>query len=172
MSDVLIPRTSPGLSTTVGEKNLITANVRSCKYALSYCIYMTFVCTLFCVSLLWANYSIFAMASQSNSSSIEFTLHLEESFYGLNNRSEDFCGLNNLIEFTLHLEEGFYGLNNRSLATGYIILTIYMLPLMYLCAYTGTTKTLAIFNAIYCCHTAPRTIGLKVQHLNNRQNSE
>uniref|UniRef100_A0A182JSN9 Uncharacterized protein n=1 Tax=Anopheles christyi TaxID=43041 RepID=A0A182JSN9_9DIPT len=58
---------------------------------------------------------------------------------------------NETMHYTLHMEENFYGLTTRTSAPHYLIFGIVMTPTAYLCAFTGTVKTLTICNiTIYC----------------------
>uniref|UniRef100_A0A182YFW8 Uncharacterized protein n=1 Tax=Anopheles stephensi TaxID=30069 RepID=A0A182YFW8_ANOST len=121
--------------------NLVQLNVRLHKYTMLYCLYMCCVCTVYCFAPLWSNYSGYTSAinHQDNGSTV--------------------------FQFNLYLEQGFYWLDNRTSLVGYCICTVFMFPLMYLCAYTGTVKVVAVFNLIKYCQAAIQTVAIKLEHL-------
>uniref|UniRef100_A0A182TKS7 Odorant receptor n=1 Tax=Anopheles melas TaxID=34690 RepID=A0A182TKS7_9DIPT len=123
--------------------NLTNLNLRIHKYTLCYCLYMCCVCTVYCVAPLGSNIAGYIAAMRdtaSNSSSTTFA-------------------------FTLYLEQGFYWLDNRTSLLGYCVCTVFMFPLMYLCAYTATVKVVAVFNMIKYCQTVLRIVVLKLRLL-------
>ena len=124
--------------------NLTDLNHRIHKYTLCYCLYMCFCCTVYCVAPLGSNIAGYtaAMADTASNSSISTT-----------------------FAFTLYLEQGFYWLDNRTSLLGYCVCTVFMFPLMYLCAYTATVKVVAVFNMIKYCQTVLRIVVLKLRLL-------
>uniref|UniRef100_A0A6E8VXU4 Odorant receptor n=1 Tax=Anopheles coluzzii TaxID=1518534 RepID=A0A6E8VXU4_ANOCL len=124
--------------------NLTDLNLRIHKYTLCYCLYMCFCCTVYCVAPLGSNIAGYtaAMADTASNSSSSTT-----------------------FAFTLYLEQGFYWLDNRTSLLGYCVCTVFMFPLMYLCAYTATVKVVAVFNMIKYCQTVLRIVVLKLRLL-------
>uniref|UniRef100_A0A182G029 Uncharacterized protein n=1 Tax=Anopheles albimanus TaxID=7167 RepID=A0A182G029_ANOAL len=118
---------------------LIAHNYRLHKYTLFFCFYMTGVCTVYCIAPLWSSYMSY--------------------FRAVNTRNHT------TINFNLHLEQGFYWLDNRSSISGYSVFSAFTLPLMYVCAYTGTVKVLTVCNSIKYCETVLRLVVLKVEQL-------
>uniref|UniRef100_A0A182PZ53 Uncharacterized protein n=1 Tax=Anopheles epiroticus TaxID=199890 RepID=A0A182PZ53_9DIPT len=58
---------------------------------------------------------------------------------------------NETMHYTLQMEENFYGLTIRTSAPHYFLFGLVMTPTCYLCALTGTVKTLTVCNiTIYC----------------------
>uniref|UniRef100_A0A182T4A5 Uncharacterized protein n=1 Tax=Anopheles maculatus TaxID=74869 RepID=A0A182T4A5_9DIPT len=106
-----------------------------------YCLYMCCVCTVYCIAPLCSNVSGYmsAMKGQANGSTA--------------------------FEFNLYLEQGFYWLDNRTSLFGYCICTVFMFPLMYLCAYTGTVKVVTVFNIIKYCQVVIQAVVLKLEYL-------
>uniref|UniRef100_A0A182VUR3 Uncharacterized protein n=1 Tax=Anopheles minimus TaxID=112268 RepID=A0A182VUR3_9DIPT len=53
----------------------------------------------------------------------------------------------------------------RTSLLGYCVSTVFMFPLMYLCAYTGTVKVVAVFNTIKYCQSVLRIVVMKLDYL-------
>ncbi|XP_053667120.1 odorant receptor 33b-like [Anopheles marshallii] len=100
----------------------------------------SFVSKAYCIAPLWSNYSGYmtAMADGNNGTTFEFSLYLEQDFYWLNTRTS---------------------------VLGYSICTVFMFPLMYLCAYTGTVKTVTVFNTIKYCQSVLRIVVMKLEYM-------
>uniref|UniRef100_A0A182QFH4 Uncharacterized protein n=1 Tax=Anopheles farauti TaxID=69004 RepID=A0A182QFH4_9DIPT len=117
----------------------IQVNQRIHKCTVFYCLYMCCICMVYCIAPLWSNYSSYRKAlDRDNASS---------------------------FEFSLYLEQGFYWLDNRTSLLGYSVCAVFMIPLIYLCAYTGTVKVVAVFNTIKYCQTAFGIVVAKLAHL-------
>uniref|UniRef100_A0A182PZ80 Uncharacterized protein n=1 Tax=Anopheles epiroticus TaxID=199890 RepID=A0A182PZ80_9DIPT len=127
---------------TIVQQNLVQLNLHLHKYTLGYCLYMCCVCTVYCVTPLWSNFTGYmATTTRGNVTS------------------------GSSYEFILYHEQDFYWLNNRTSLKGYCVFTVVMFPIMYLCAATGTVKVVAVFNTIKYCETMLRVVVLKIQHL-------
>uniref|UniRef100_A0A182MIM4 Uncharacterized protein n=1 Tax=Anopheles culicifacies TaxID=139723 RepID=A0A182MIM4_9DIPT len=128
---------------TFVRRNLVELNLQLHKYTMFYCLYMCGVCTVYCIIPLWSNYSGY-MADQNNGTTFEFVQYLEQSFYWLDNRTS---------------------------LLGYCVSTVIMIPLMYLCAYTGTVKVVAVFNTIKYCQSVLRIVVMQLEHLKTLPNT-
>uniref|UniRef100_A0A6E8VXQ9 Odorant receptor n=1 Tax=Anopheles coluzzii TaxID=1518534 RepID=A0A6E8VXQ9_ANOCL len=70
---------------------------------------------------------------------------------------------NATMHYTLQMEENFYGLQTRTSATHYLIFGVVMTPTAYLCAFTGTVKTLTICNITTYCTLYFQLVQLKLR---------
>uniref|UniRef100_A0A182WQV4 Uncharacterized protein n=1 Tax=Anopheles minimus TaxID=112268 RepID=A0A182WQV4_9DIPT len=75
----------------------------------------------------------------------------------------------NDTEFVLHMEENFYGLDNRETFSHYLIFGAIMIPTSFLCALVGTAKLVSILSLIKYCTTYFQLVTLKLQELIQKQ---
>ncbi|XP_050078001.1 odorant receptor 2a-like [Anopheles maculipalpis] len=73
------------------------------------------------------------------------------------------------VEFVLHMEENFYGLNIRETFGHYLIFGAIMIPTSFLCALIGTAKLVSLLSLVKYCTTYFQLVTLKLQEMVERQ---
>ncbi|KFB40009.1 AGAP009408-PA-like protein [Anopheles sinensis] len=68
-------------------------------------------------------------------------------------------------EFSLHMEQGFYGLDPRTNILHYTIFTSFVLPVMICTAITQHTKVLMTFVSASYCEAMLHLVSIKLNHL-------
>uniref|UniRef100_A0A182S4R0 Odorant receptor n=1 Tax=Anopheles funestus TaxID=62324 RepID=A0A182S4R0_ANOFN len=120
--------------------NLVKLNLQIHKYTMFYCLCMCGVCTMYCMAPLWSNYYGYTIAQAARNNGTPF-------------------------EFSLYMEQDFYWIDSRTSLLGYSVCTVFMFPLMYLCAYTATVKMLAVWNIIKYCQSVLRIVVMKLKYM-------
>lgn len=75
----------------------------------------------------------------------------------------------NAVEFVLHMEENFYGLNIRETFSHYLIFGAIMIPTSFLCALIGTAKLVSLLSLVKYCTIYFQLVTLKLQEMVQKQ---
>uniref|UniRef100_A0A182TWW7 Uncharacterized protein n=1 Tax=Anopheles melas TaxID=34690 RepID=A0A182TWW7_9DIPT len=70
---------------------------------------------------------------------------------------------NATMHFALQIEENFYGLQTRTTTSHYLLFGMIMTPTVYLCAFTGTVKTVTICDTTIHCILYFQLVQLKLR---------
>ncbi|XP_058064615.1 putative odorant receptor 92a, partial [Anopheles bellator] len=68
------------------------------------------------------------------------------------------------VQFTLYMEENFYGLNVRTSLRDYLLFGVFMVPTSFLCAFVGSVKIVAMLAIIKYCTVYFQLVALKIQY--------
>uniref|UniRef100_A0A182VUR2 Uncharacterized protein n=1 Tax=Anopheles minimus TaxID=112268 RepID=A0A182VUR2_9DIPT len=131
---------------------LVQFNRRIHRYTNKYCAFIAILIVFYCVAPVATSFGLYFQ-----------TLGTSHNGYRAGDNVSEVS--RPVVEFNLHMEQGFFGLQQRTNFVHYLLFTSVILPMMFTTAITVHTKLLTICSSVRYCEALLHVLTFKVNSL-------
>uniref|UniRef100_A0A182S4R1 Uncharacterized protein n=1 Tax=Anopheles funestus TaxID=62324 RepID=A0A182S4R1_ANOFN len=122
------------------------------RYTNKYCFFIAILIVFYCVAPVVTSIGVYIQSLGTTNNGHEASVNASEVLLPS-------------VEFTLHMEQEFYGLQQRTNILHYIVFTSVILPMMFATSCSVHTKLLTICCSVRYCETLLHVLTMKVNNL-------